>query len=77
MAFIENILVAMEDRNGAFVGPQVGSDIFHRVEFGRVGGQFQERDVFRHFECLGLMPSRTIHDQKRMRACCNRFGDFL
>lgn len=69
--------MVIEDRNGEFVGPQVGPDVFHRIEFGRVGWQFQECDVFRHFERFGLMPSRTIHDQECMCACRNCFRDFL
>ena len=71
------MLVAIEDRNGEFVGPQVGPDIFHWIEFRRIGRKFQECDIFRHFERFGLMPSRAIHNQQRMCACCNRFGDLL
>ena len=69
--------MAIEERNGEFVGPQVSPDIFHRIELGRVGWKFEECDVFSYFECFSLMLSRTIHDYESMCACRNCFGDFL
>jgi hypothetical protein len=47
-----------------------------RVEFGRVGRQEDQAEVFRHDEIAARMPARLVHQHNAMRPGCNGLSEF-
>jgi len=45
---------------------EIEPDALHRVQFGRVGRQRNQRDVGGYGECVRAMPARLIEDHGRM-----------
>jgi hypothetical protein len=68
-AGLDDILVGIPNSGAEFVLPQVVPDVFHRIQFGCVGRQGQQRDIVGHHQFLApLVPSRTVADQYGMDA---------
>jgi hypothetical protein len=73
---VEDLVIAVPDTGGEFVGPQVVPDIVHRVQFWAVGRQGQQDDVAGQLEfAAGLMPAGTIADQRCDGTWCNLGAD--
>ena len=43
---------------------QLTPDLFYGIHFRSIGGNTQQRDVFRDSHCFRLMPDRSIADQQ-------------
>src|SRR5215208_7275703 len=66
-ASIDDGLVGVPNQGGQFVAAQESPDVFHRIEFGAVGGQIEQGDVLRHAQALAaLMPAGAVQQQDRM-----------
>ena len=48
-----------------------------RVEFGRVGRQEDQAEVFRHDEIAARMPARLVHQHNAVRPWRNRLSEFI
>ena len=75
-AVIDDIVVGFEHPVGQPVVAHELPDVFGWVEFGTFGRQWNERDVGRHDEAGGHVPSRLIHEEHGERAWRNLGGDF-
>ena len=59
----QEMVVVEEDAVAQIVTLEVGPDTFDGVEFGTVGRQVEQGDVFGNLEPLGHMPARLVHHQ--------------
>lgn len=69
-------VVAFMDAQGEFVLAQIFPDIFDGVEFGRIGRQVNQRDVWRDHEGARDMPSGAIQEQCGVTGLCDAARDF-
>src|ERR1035437_4772645 len=77
-ASLDDRIVTVPDEVAELVGAQILPDVFHRVQFGRVGRQFQQRDVVWQMELLAsLMPASAVAEQQAMGARGDLGADFL
>ena len=67
----DDLPVGFEDTVGEIGLAQVLPNILDRVEFGTVGRQRHEHDIFRDLQCFRAMPPRLIqqHGGNRIVAC--------
>jgi putative DNA methylase len=78
LASLEDGIVTVPDQGTKFVGSQIGPDILHRVQLGRVGRQGNHDDVVRLFElATALMPAGAVANQRCAGARSNLCADFL
>jgi len=75
-AGVHDVVVCIEDSSGQIVLAQILPDIFLRVEFGAVGRQAQEGDVFRHDEFVALLvPACAVDHDDGMSALGHMTAD--
>jgi hypothetical protein len=75
-AGVEDGFVSFPHLVSECVGTQIFPDVFDRVQFGRVGGKFQQHDVFGHNEGRRAMPSCAVDHQHGDGARRDTFADF-
>src|SRR5712692_11284713 len=61
-AMLKDVVVGAEDAVGEPVVADELPDVFNRVEFRAFGRQRDERDVWRHDELVGQVPSGLVED---------------
>src|SRR5215210_5790518 len=74
-AMLEDVVVGAEDAVGEPVVADELPDVLDRVELGAFGGQRDERDVRRHDELVGQVPSGLVEDEYGVRPRCHRHRD--
>jgi hypothetical protein len=68
-AGVDDGVVAVEDAVAELVLPQILSDVLDRIEFGRIGRQFEQADIVGHVEfAAGLMPACAVEPDHSMAA---------
>lgn len=78
MARIEYFFVGIPNQGAEFILPEIGPDIFHWVEFGRVGWKGQQGYVVGDDQHLAaLMPACAVADQYGVGARRDLEADFL
>ena len=65
-AGVDDVVVAVEDGDGEFVGAQVSPDVLDGVQFRSVGRQVQEGYVVRDGESYRSVPASAVEDEERM-----------
>ena len=71
----EDVSVGAEDAVGEPVVADELPDILDRIEFGAFGRQRDERDVRRHDELVGQVPSGLVEDEHGVSARRHRHRD--
>jgi hypothetical protein len=61
--FIDDVVVTFEHGDGEFVATQIFPDVFDRVEFGSVGRQADEGDVFGNGKVFGEVITGAVEDE--------------
>ena len=65
---VEDVLIGLPDEGAEFVLPEIGPDVLHRVQLGRIRRQRQQGDVVWNLQLLApLMPTRAVTDQNGVR----------
>ena len=62
---------------GPIVASQVVPQVFHRVEFRRIGRQWKERDVVGDLQCVAGVESCLIPDHHNVNVRRDLFGELL
>lgn len=62
------MVIVIEDGVGENVAAQIFPDVLDRIEFGRIGRQPQQSDVFRDFQLSGDMEASTVEHEDGMSA---------
>lgn len=76
LACVEDGAVAVPDEVAELVASQISPDVFHRVQFRRIGWQPEQGDVVGHAEpAAWLMPSGAVADQNGVGARRDHGGD--
>ena len=66
-ASLDDVLVTLPDAPAELVAAEIFPDVLDRIEFGRVGWQAKQGDVFWHGQSLsGLVPAGPVADQHGM-----------
>ena len=73
---VDDIVVGREDAVRQPVLAHEEPEIFDRVKLRRFRREGQDRDVVRHDEIVGHVPSRLVHDEDGMRIIGNIMGYF-
>ena len=73
--FINNVVVVVEDGDREFVAAQIFPDIFDRIEFGSVGWQAHEGDVFGDRERGSNVIAGAIEDESGVATCRHLAAD--
>jgi hypothetical protein len=76
-AVIEQIVSVEEDPVGQPVVAHELPDVLGRVELGTFGRKGHEREITRHIELAGHVPSRLIEKQDGMASRRDILGDFI
>src|SRR3982074_1748942 len=74
-AMLKDVVVGAEDAVGEPVVADELPDVFNRVEFRAFGRQRDERDVRRHDELVGQVPSGLVEDEHGVSAWRHRHRD--
>ena len=69
------LMVALEDGDGEFVAAQIFPDVFDRVEFGSIGWQAHQSDVFGDRKRGSKMVAGAIEDESGVTACRHLAAD--
>ena len=73
---LDDVVVAFPDAPAEFVAAEILPDVLDRIEFGRIGRQVKQGDVFGYGQSLsGLVPTGAIADQHGMGAGANLLAD--
>jgi hypothetical protein len=75
-AVVQDGLIRFENSVGDPIVAHELPDVLHRIEFGALGWQRNECDVFRHDKLGGQMPARLIEQNRRMPPGRDLFCDF-
>ena len=73
--FINDVVVVVEDGDGEFVAAQILPDVFDRVEFGSIGWQAHQSDVFGDRKRGSKMVAGAIEDESGVTACRHLAAD--
>jgi hypothetical protein len=63
------------DGDGELVLSQIFPNIFHRIEFWRIGRQGQKGDVVWHLKTRGGVVSSAVKGEDGVRPACDFFAD--
>lgn len=72
----DDIVIGFEDAVGEPVFAHEEPEVLNRIELGRLGRQWQDRDVGRHDKVVRHVPPRLVHDEDGMRIIGHVSGDF-
>jgi len=73
---LDDVVVGFEDAVGELVLAQVLPDVFGRVEFGRIGRQADQGEVFGKLEPSRAMVAGTVEDNDGVSTLGDGFADF-
>src|ERR671939_583113 len=76
-AAVHNRRLIRPDPKAQLVLTNILPHILHRVQFGAVGWQAQQRQVLWNPQPLGRVPAGSVHDQRAMRSRANMTADLL
>jgi hypothetical protein len=74
---VDDVVAAFEDPVREPVVPHILPNVLDRIEFGRFGGQWDERHVFGHVQLCGDVPAGLIHEQHGVGSRLNVKRDLL
>src|SRR6202040_2490745 len=72
---INDVVVVVEDGDGEFVAAQIFPDVFDRVEFGSIGWQAHQSDVFGDRKRGSKMVAGAIEDESCVTTCRHLAAD--